>query len=151
MIQAEGITLGQADGIGWQGTSNALRQMDLKPCVFNTFEPAEFVELKSVGVNLFKTICFWHFRVSQLASAQPSPRQAASQPASQPAGSRNTVIYYGAALGGSRDAVIYYGAALGGSRNTVIYYGARWGSPIAGVAGSAYFTLCPIAWVAGAT
>ena len=61
MIQADGITLGQAEGIGWQGNSNALRQMDLKPRVFNTFEPTEFVELKSVGVNLVNTMYFWYF------------------------------------------------------------------------------------------
>ena len=58
MIQAEGIKLGQADGIGWQGNSNALRQMNLKPRVFVTFEPIEFVELKSVLLNLLKTTCF---------------------------------------------------------------------------------------------
>ena len=59
MIQADGITLGQAEGIGWQGNSNALRQMNLKPRVFNTFEPTEFVELKSVGVNLVNTMYFF--------------------------------------------------------------------------------------------
>ena len=61
MIQADGITLGQAEGIGWQGNSNALRQMNLKPRVFNTFEPTEVLELKSVLLNLLKTMCFWYF------------------------------------------------------------------------------------------
>ena len=60
MIQSEEITFGQAAGIGWQGNSNDLRQMNLKPCVFNTFEPTEIVELKSVNVNLLKTVCFWY-------------------------------------------------------------------------------------------